>query len=92
MSRSLVLIAPLLEFLKQEGFTHILKTGPNEEAQEFYMEALKKGSRFFQDGKKNIFIEDINEPEFIEMANGGIPLIEFFITIPVDTYEKFINS
>jgi len=91
MFKSLILTPVLLDFLKHEGFTHLLKTGANEEAQEFYLEAIKKTSRYFADPAKKILIEDINEDEFTEMAHGGIPLIEFFVTIPLDTYEKFIK-
>lgn len=69
------LTGTLLAYLKALGYTHILKEGPNEEAQEYYLRALKKGN------PKRRFVEDINEDEFVEMA-AGIPLMDFYIVIP----------
>lgn len=76
MFKSYLFTRPLLDYLKCQGYTHILKKGPNEEAQEYYLQALKKGAY------KQGFVEDINDNEFIEMAEG-IPLIEFYIIFPV---------
>jgi len=77
-----LLTRPLLAHLKGQGYTHILKEGPNEEAQEYYLRALKNGH------SKSRFVEDINDDEFIEMANG-IPLIDFYITVPLQSLPYF---
>jgi len=79
-----LLTKPLLAHLKEQGYTHILKEGPNEEAQEYYLRPLK-------DGSGRPFVENINDDEFADMANG-MPLIDFYIALPVCPALKYGKS
>jgi hypothetical protein len=87
----------LLQFLKKQGYTHILSVGdkptehgPDGHYDDYNLVPLKPGDLRLQFEETDHIIATVESEDVHTMANG-VDAIRFLIEIPLIEYEQFLT-